>query len=140
MSSAAAPRKPAPRLPRPAARYWKGKVPKGAGELASDSDEEEEEDAEVGEEGDVPIEDVEEEEDGLEVRKEAVKAATKGINVTLRDVNISKEGKVTIAGKSEVGKTAVELGMSTSSPAYNNIIDQYSQYRGRRGRGGRRTS
>ena len=79
-----------------------------------DSDEEEE--AEVGEEeGDVPIEDVEEE-DGLEVRKDAVKAATRGINVTLRDVNISKEGKVTVAGRAEVGKTAVALGtLSTYS-------------------------
>ena len=108
MSSATARRKPAARLPRPAARYRTGQVPKGAGELVSDSDEEEE--AEVGEEeGDVPIEDVEEE-DGLEVRKDAVKAATRGINVTLRDVNISKEGKVTVAGRAEVGKTAVELG------------------------------
>ena len=112
MSSASAPRKAAARLPRPAARYWKGKVPKGAGALPSDSEEEEEEGAEVQEEGDVLIEDLEEEEEeeGLEVRTQIVKAAAKGINVTLRDVNISKEGTVTVAGKAEVGRTEIELG------------------------------
>ena len=57
------------------------------------------------------IEDVEEEEeDTLEVRKETIKPAARGINVALRDVNISKEGKVTVAGRAEVGRTEVELG------------------------------
>ncbi|PSS31936.1 hypothetical protein PHLCEN_2v2296 [Hermanssonia centrifuga] len=107
MSSATAPRKPAPRLPRPAARYWKGKAPKGAGALPSDSEDEDEDAAELQDEGDVPIEDMEEE--GLEVRTETVKAAARGINVTLRDVNISKDGKVIVAGREEVGRTEAEL-------------------------------
>ena len=57
MSSAA--RKPAPRLPRPAARYWKGKAPKGA-DAASDSDDDEEveEQQEAQDDGDVLIRDL----------------------------------------------------------------------------------
>ncbi|KAI0089747.1 splicing factor, Prp19-binding domain-containing protein [Irpex rosettiformis] len=113
MSSA--PRKPAPRLARPAARYWKGKAPKGVDATAGESDESDEGEAEeLEEEGDVRIQDVggdEEDEDGLEVKKSGlVKGKAKaGINVTLRDVNISKEGKVIVAGREEVGRTAAEL-------------------------------
>ena len=118
MSSVSAPRKPAPRLARPAARYWKGKAPKGADALPSDSDEDEDEQLEVdpdAEEGDIPIEDIEESEDegGLEVRKvdvDRVAGKVRGMNVALRDVNISKEGKVIVAGKDEVGRTEVEQG------------------------------
>ena len=83
MSTAA--RKPAARLPRPAARYWKGKAPKGA-DAALESDSDYDEDAEQQqapqEEGDEQIRDVGgdgygedsdvEEEDGLTVRREAV--------------------------------------------------------------------
>ena len=59
MSSA--PRKPAPRLARPAARYWKGKAPKGVDVAQSDSESEEvEEGHELEEEGDVLIRDIEE--------------------------------------------------------------------------------
>lgn len=70
----AAPRKPAPRLARPAARYWKGKAPKGVDATAVDSDDSDVEEAqEVEEEGDVLIRDLagdeEEDEDGLEVQK-----------------------------------------------------------------------
>lgn len=94
------PRKTAARLARPAARYWKGKAPKGADALPSDSEDEDEEQAEELEEGDEAIEDIEEE--GLDVRQEAPRAAGRGLNVTLRDVNISKEGKVIVAGKEQV--------------------------------------
>ena len=122
MSTAA--RKPAARLPRPAARYWKGKAPKGAdAALESDSDyDEEAEQHEPQEEGDEQIRDVggdgygegsgEDEEDGLTVRREAVgkQAQARGaINVSLRDVNISREGKVIVGGKEESGRTAAEL-------------------------------
>ncbi|RDX41277.1 hypothetical protein OH76DRAFT_222885 [Lentinus brumalis] len=115
MSSAA--RKPAPRLPKPAARYRKGQAPKGydaaAAELDSDDDEVEEQQEEQ-DEGDVLIRDVgeedEEDEDGLTVRRDAVGKQAKGaINVSLRDVNISKEGKVIVGGKEESGRTAAEL-------------------------------
>ncbi|KAI0685260.1 splicing factor, Prp19-binding domain-containing protein [Cytidiella melzeri] len=112
----AAPRKAAPRLARPAARYWKGKAPKGVDATASDSDDSDgEEGHEVGEEGDVLIRDVdgdeEEDVDGLEVKKSSVAMgkARAGINVALRDVNISKEGRVIVAGKAEVGRTEAEL-------------------------------
>ncbi|KAI0638775.1 splicing factor, Prp19-binding domain-containing protein [Trametes polyzona] len=118
-----APRKPAARLPRPAARYWKGKAPKGADAVDSDSDyDEEAEEQAPQEEGDELIRDVggegdEEDEDGLEVRKQAVgKPAARGaINVALRDVNISKEGKVIVGGKEESGRTAAELEEVTKS-------------------------
>jgi len=109
MSSA--PRKPAPRLARPAARYWKGKAPKGAGEAPSDSDEEEEV-QHAEEEGDVQIgnQDFGEEEDEDEppIRAVTKPVTTKSINVALKDVNISKEGKVIVAGREESGRTELE--------------------------------
>lgn len=108
MSSA--PRKPAPRLARPAARYWKGKAPKGAGEIPSDSDEEEEL-QQPEEEGDIQIGDQDfggEDEEEPPVRAVTKPAPTKSINVALRDVNISKDGKVIVAGREESGKTELE--------------------------------
>lgn len=113
MSSAA--RKPAARLPRPAARYWKGKAPKGADAADSDSDYDEdvEEQQEAQDEGDVLIRDLEGEEDedeDLPMRKEVTeKQAKAAISVALKDVNISKEGKVIVGGRDEVGRTAAEL-------------------------------
>ena len=115
MSSA--PRKPAPRIARPAARYWKGKVPKGVDAAQSDSDEDEEVEVQEEEEGDVLIRDLGEADDddrGLAVTQDIVqKPAKPAINVALRDVNISKEGKVIVAGKEESGRTAAELEEST---------------------------
>ena len=67
MSSA--PRKPAPRLPKPAARYRKGKAPKGFDAAAAESDsdyDEVEEQQEEQDEGDVLIRDVGEEDEGEE--------------------------------------------------------------------------
>jgi len=109
MSSA--PRKPAPRLARPAARYWKGKAPKGAGEVPSDSDEEEE--LQQPEEGDIQIGDQdfgeeEDEEDEPPIRAVTKLATAKSINVALKDVNISKDGKVIVAGREESGRTELE--------------------------------
>ncbi|KAK1224699.1 hypothetical protein PQX77_012372 [Marasmius sp. AFHP31] len=107
-------RKQAPRLARPAAIYRPGRAPKGA-EAVVDSDSDEEEAQEVEEEGDVLIggdqdivqEDAEEEEETMPMRKAPV-AKLKAMNVALKDVNISKEGKVIVAGKDESGKTAAE--------------------------------
>jgi microfibrillar-associated protein 1 len=109
MSTQAA-RKQAPRLARPAARYWKGKAPKGVVDVDSDSDVEEPAQMEV--EGDVPIsgdQDIvdEEEEESMHLRTEAPKSI-KAMNVTLKDVNISKDGKVIVAGRVESGRTALE--------------------------------
>ena len=102
-------RKQAPRLARPAARYWKGKAPKGAADVPSDSDEDEEPEIEEG--GDVLIggeqDIVEEDDDGVPLRQDPAKSA-KSMNVSLKDVNISKDGKVMVAGREESGRTAME--------------------------------
>ena len=99
-------RKPAPRLARPAERYWKGKAPKGAAEVESDS--EAEEPPSHLEEGDVPLdEDIEEAEfTNAGVKREAT--AAKALNIALKDVSVSKEGKVIVAGRAESGRTALE--------------------------------
>lgn len=141
---ATAQRKPAPRLPRPAARYWKGKAPKGAGEALSsdDSDYDAEQEQEPEEEGDVLIQDVQQDddEDALDVQKPQKAAAAKGraMNVALKDVNISKEGRVIVAGKEEVGRTGAELEgacITLCRPVY--VLNSISlRGRGGRGRGG----
>ncbi|KZT22113.1 hypothetical protein NEOLEDRAFT_1171554 [Neolentinus lepideus HHB14362 ss-1] len=101
------PRKTAPRPAKPVGRYWKGKAPKGAGEPPSDSDEEQdEEQVEREGEGDERIDEMSGGEDGVSVVVR--KGATRAINVALRDVNISKDGKVIVAGREEVGRTAME--------------------------------
>ncbi|KAL0567503.1 hypothetical protein V5O48_014488 [Marasmius crinis-equi] len=105
-------RKQAPRLARPAAIYRPGKAPKGADAVVdSDSDEEAQE---IEEEGDVSIggdqdivQEDEEDEETMPIRK-APTAKIKAMNVALKDVNISKEGKVIVAGKEESGRTAEE--------------------------------
>lgn len=101
-------RKQAPRLARPAARYWKGKAPKGVADIPSDSDDEA---PEVEEEGDVLIggeqDIVEEDDEGVHLRNAPVKPV-KAMNVSLKDVNISRDGKVTVAGRQESGRTALE--------------------------------
>lgn len=110
-----APRKQAQRLARPVVRYWKGKAPKGVdADVDSDSDQEELAE-EVAEEGDVDIggdqDIVSEDGDGDEDMKPAPavqKPAAKAMNVALRDVNISKDGKVIVAGREESGRTAME--------------------------------
>ncbi|KAJ7806146.1 microfibrillar-associated protein MFAP1, Zn finger, CCHC type protein [Mycena olivaceomarginata] len=110
-----APRKQAQRLARPVVRYWKGKAPKGV-DADADSDSDQEDLAEeVAEEGDVDIggdqDIVSEDGDGDEDVKPAPavqKPAAKAMNVALRDVNISKDGKVIVAGREESGRTAME--------------------------------
>lgn len=104
MSSSA--RKPAPRLARPAVRYWKGKAPKGATEVESDS--EAEDIPSHLEEGDVPLDEDFEEDDftGVGIKREV--ASAKAINITLKDVSVSKEGKVIVAGREESGRTVLE--------------------------------
>ena len=100
-------RKQAPRLARPAVRYWKGKAPKGVADVDSDSDANaEEEQRSYLEEGDVPID--EEEVDDLELRQQPKVAAPKALNIALRDVEVSKEGKVIVAGREESGRTLEE--------------------------------
>lgn len=118
MSSTA--RRQAPRPARPAARYWKGKAPKGAADLPSSEEEDEDEAQEVEEEGDVPLggeqlisglgegEGEDDEDEGVS-RPKGTKVGK--MSVALRDVNISKEGKVIVGGKDEVGRTALEVGM-----------------------------
>lgn len=112
MSSAV--RKQAPRPAKPIGRYWQGKAPKGALEVESDSDaEEEDNDNQELEEGDVPIGgdqdivgDDEEEEEEMQLKKAA--RPQKIMNVALKDVSISHEGKVIVAGREESGRTQLE--------------------------------
>ncbi|KAF8887758.1 splicing factor, Prp19-binding domain-containing protein [Infundibulicybe gibba] len=111
-------RKDAPRLPRPAARYWKGKAPKGAAATAdSDSDVsdapvgEEEGDVDIGGEQDIDAGGDEEDEDegeGGMLMREVKAGEVRTMNVALKDVNISKDGKVVVAGREESGRTEVE--------------------------------
>jgi microfibrillar-associated protein 1 len=120
----------APRLARPAARYWKGKAPKGLSNVASDSDSDSDGERDVHPEqpGDIPIsgeqdiavardEDEDDEWEGegadimqtrREVRVEVV-GKGKGMNVSLKDVNISRDGKVIVAGREESGRTVMEV-------------------------------
>lgn len=106
MSSA--PRKPAQRLARPAARYWKGKAPKGADEVLPDSDEEEEL-QQPEEEGDIQIGDQdfeqEEDEDETPIRAVAKPVVTKSVNLLVRAV-IDKDGRLVPARNEEA-----ELGV-----------------------------
>ncbi|KAF7437345.1 hypothetical protein PC9H_004184 [Pleurotus ostreatus] len=112
MSSAV--RKQAPRPAKPIGRYWQGKAPKGALEVESDSDAgEEDNDNQELEEGDVPIGgdqdivgDDEEQEEEMQLKKAA--RPQKIMNVALKDVSISNEGKVIVAGREESGRTQLE--------------------------------
>ncbi|KAJ7102469.1 microfibrillar-associated protein MFAP1, Zn finger, CCHC type protein [Mycena belliarum] len=108
MSGAA--RKQAPRLARPAVRYWKGKAPKGVADADSDS-EEEEAGSVQGEDEDVDIggdQDIIPEDDDEDVKPVIPSKPAKSMNVALRDVNISQDGKVIVAGREESGRTALE--------------------------------
>jgi len=135
-------RKQAPRLARPATRYWKGKAPKGVRDIDSDSDVEEppqmEEEGDVSISGDQDIIDEEDEGEAVQLRTEAPKSI-RAMNVTLKDVNISKDGKVIVAGRVESGRTALEEEgtsvLQMSSMHFNNE-DNTAPYRvGGRGRG-----
>lgn len=110
-------RKHAVKPTRAAGRYWKGKAPKGAVEFPSDSDEEEDQQPELQEEGDVLIagdqdiiEEDEEDEEGTLPVKAGQGKVVKTMNLSLKDVNISKEGKVIVAGREESGRTKLEEG------------------------------
>ncbi|KAI6133392.1 microfibrillar-associated protein MFAP1, Zn finger, CCHC type protein [Pisolithus croceorrhizus] len=97
---------------KPAGRYWKGRAPKGA-EFASESDEEEEQQTV---EQDVPVagehelqRDAEEdsEQDSFPTKTSVLKSAK--INVALKDVQISQDGKVIVADRVESGRTLKEV-------------------------------
>jgi microfibrillar-associated protein 1 len=100
-------RKQAPRPARPAARYWKGKAPKGIAEAHSDSDSDREGVAEdeTAVEGQVDDEGIEE--FGMKQEQEPMKP--RGMNIALKDVSVSKEGKVIVAGREESGRTLMEV-------------------------------
>lgn len=105
-------RKQAPRLARPAGRYWKGKAPKDVAGLSSDESDEEKEEV-PQEEGDVAFAGEQEflhaEHDEEEEEEQGRKGHRTGkMSVALKNVNISKEGKVIIAGRQEVGRTEAE--------------------------------
>ncbi|KAH7883959.1 splicing factor, Prp19-binding domain-containing protein [Phlebopus sp. FC_14] len=128
-------RKHAPRPARAAGRYWKGKAPKSAAEVPSDSDEEEEQQVPEGE-GDVLIggeqDIVDEEEEEALPKKVAQIMGAKAMNVSLKDVSISRDGKVIVAGREEVGRTTFEHGMLRSrvipeyvpQPSYSEVSEE----------------
>ena len=105
------PRKQAARLAKPAARYWKGKAPQGLADVEPDSDSDDEEEQRDGlEEGDVALDEemnVEEEGEGMTLQKKQM-VRTGAMSIALKDVAVSKEGKVKVAGRDEVGRTALE--------------------------------
>ncbi len=108
-------RKQAPRLARPAIRYWKGKAPKGIAEVQSDSDVEEEGLQEGIDEGMEELEGQDEEIENFGLRKEGDLLRPKGMNITLKDVSVSKEGKVIIAGREELEGNLKLLNIRTFS-------------------------
>lgn len=112
-----APRKQAARPAKPAARYWKGKAPQGITDVQSDSDEDDEEQRDDLEEGDVALDEEmnmdDEDDQGMTLRNQEV-AKTKAMNIALKDVAVSKEGKVIVSGRDEVGRTALEQRKSSS--------------------------
>jgi microfibrillar-associated protein 1 len=74
-----------------ATRYWKGKAPKGVAHIDSDSDDE-----------DVPPQ-----EEAADIQ-----IGGKAMNISLKNVSISQDGKVNVPGRQESGQTAGEDGMS----------------------------
>jgi microfibrillar-associated protein 1 len=131
-------RKQAPRPARPAGRYWKGKAPKGAADLSS-SDESDDGREVPQEEGDVAFAGEQEflhaEYDGDEEEEQGRKgqrAVT--MSVALKNVNISKEGKVLIDGRQEVGRTEMEGALSCPSDHYRQLRQSSRTVRGN-GRG-----
>ena len=66
---------------------------------------EEEEDSQVQ---DIPVGAIGSDEDGEDAGKTNTKV--KAMNVSLKDVKISSEGRVTVAGRLESGKTKIEEG------------------------------
>lgn len=126
-------RKQAPRPARPAGRYWKGKAPKGAADLSS-SDESDDAREVPQEEGDVAFAGEQEflhaEYDGDEEEEQGLRAQGTGkMSVALKNVNISKEGKVLIDGRQEVGRTEMEGALSCPPPPPPPIItDNYDNH------------
>lgn len=106
-------RKQAPRPAKPTGRYWKGKAPKGTTELSSDSEDGDNERPVPEEDGDITFageqefiraisHEDEEGDQGNKVQE------TRKMNLTLKNVNISKEGKVVISGKEKLGGTEMQ--------------------------------
>lgn len=127
-------RKQAPRPARPAGRYWKGKAPKGATDLPSSSSDESDDGRELPqEECDVAFAGEQEflhaEYDGDEEEEEQGRKGQKTgrMSVALKNVNISKEGKVLIDGRQEVGRTEME-GALAYPPSPRVITNDYDNH------------
>lgn len=111
--------KAAARLARPAKRYRRGKLPEGVKQPADSDDDDDEPQDEDAEPADVPIggSGDEEEDEDLPLPQQPAVRVQKKMNLTLRDVDISRDGKVVIAGKHEVGRTGLEAGTSLTEAA-----------------------
>ncbi|KAF8823913.1 hypothetical protein HHX47_DHR9000219 [Lentinula edodes] len=124
--------KQAPRMARPAARYWAGKAPKNV--VGADSDtEDEEEQPQTEEEGDVNIGGEQEiiqdrdegEDEDMPMKKQGLKS--KSMNIALRDVDISTDGKVIVAGREESGKTVLEEDEESEDESEEDIESKVKQ-------------
>ncbi|KAI9445518.1 microfibrillar-associated protein MFAP1, Zn finger, CCHC type protein [Lactarius indigo] len=106
-------RKQAPRPAKPTGRYWKGKAPKGVADLPSSGSEEDDDDERQvpEEEGDIAFAGEQEflraasDEEGDQSNKVQ---KTGKMNVSLKNVNISEEGKVIISGKEALVGTEMQ--------------------------------
>ena len=137
-------RKQAPRPARPVGRYWRGKAPKDAAEVASESEEDVGEGEEGEEDEDVLIGDIKKEEgddddDEAPAQRGPKAQVTTKINIAIKDVDISEEGKVIVAGRQESGRTRMEgmLLFELASRLMNFYILRRPRGRGGRGRGRR---
>jgi microfibrillar-associated protein 1 len=115
--------KAAPRPATAAQRYRKGKLPEGVAQAADSDDSDAEEEQDGDEPEDIPLGGLsgDENEDLPIPQSISTKAGPKKLNLALRDVNISRDGKVTIAGKQEAGRTVAELGVPYTI-GYNRTI------------------
>ncbi|KAH9060797.1 splicing factor, Prp19-binding domain-containing protein [Lactarius vividus] len=130
-------RKQAPRPAKPTGRYWKGKAPKGAADIPSSGSEEEDDERQVPEEeGDIAFAGEQEflhaasDEEGDQSHK--VQKPGK-MNVSLKNVNISEEGRVLISGKEVLAGTETQElseteGESDEKTSGQEGSDQSSEY------------
>jgi|SRR6267378_3509524 len=119
-------RKQAPRPSKPTGRYWKGKAPKGAAELSSSDEEGDDEKQLPEEEGNIAFAGEQdflctashEDEEGQQSNRVQ---KTGKMSLALRNVNISKDGKVIISGKEE--ERGIEIQGAFFPSIVSNILN-----------------
>lgn len=102
-------KKPAPRLARPAHRYYKGKAPKDAGDALSSDEEEPERDLQVEADEEAIGSFGDDDAENFIAPKSAIEKNLKPLRVALGNVEV-KDGRVIVDGQLESGRTLVEQG------------------------------